>query len=387
MIHIEEKTECCGCRGCEYACRYGALKMRPDGMGFLYPEIDLEKCTGCNLCVRVCAFKGKSIEGEGKPLRAYALKHPDEREIERSQSGAAFPLLSDYILSLGGVVYGAAFGDGLYVIHKRGTDTETRDEFRGSKYVQSDMRNVYGMINDDLKKGRTVLFSGTPCQTAAIRRIFGKSGGDRLVLVDLVCHGVASPAIWRDYICYLERKHRATIVDAKFRDKKFGWHSHRESYAFSDGRTVYPRFLVYARMFMRPSCGGCKYSSLTRSSDITIGDFWGVERVFPDFETNNRGCSLMLCNTEKGLRLFENVRQHVLCRKVSDLKDVLQPNLKEGTRLPDGHAAFADYYGANGFRRTMTHFGYLGVRASVLHFLHRARRKMRSLGIINKQIQ
>lgn len=380
MIHLENKSECSGCSACEHVCRHGALKMHPDGMGFLYPDIDEDKCVGCNLCDMVCTFHNKSLSWGGKPLKAYALKHKDMLEVERSQSGGGFAALSDYVLSIGGTVYGAGYDDELYILHKRASNPEARDGFRGSKYVQSDMRRVYSQIREDLQTGKTVLFSGTPCQTAAVRRVFGESFGERLLLVDLICHGVASPGIWRDYVGYLESRHHDKIVDAKFRDKKFGWHSHRESYTFTSGKTIYPRFLVYIPMFMRPACGGCKYSTIRRCSDITIGDFWGVENVFPDFETENKGCSLVLCNTEKGVHLLEHIKPNVLHREVAEMKDVLQPNLISGTILPNGHDEFADYYGLHGFRKTMWRYGYLGPKSVARRLLRKIKGKLKSIG-------
>lgn len=379
MIHLENKSECCGCGACEYVCRHDALRMRPDGMGFLYPNIDMEKCVGCNLCEMVCTFHKESLFGGEKPLKAYALKHKDMREIERSQSGGGFVALSDYVLSIGGTVYGAGYDDTLYILHMRASDPGTRDGFRGSKYVQSDIRMIYSRIREDLQSGKTVLFTGTPCQTTAIKRVFGESGGERLLLVDLVCHGVASPGIWRDYVRYLEGKYHDKIVSAKFRDKKFGWHSHRESYTFASGETIYPRFLVYIPMFMRAACGGCKYSTMTRCSDITIGDFWGVERVFPDFEMENKGCSLVLCNTEKGLRLFDRIKPDVLYQEVKEMSDVLQPNLISGTILPKRHDEFAVCYGREGFRKTMWRYGYLGPKSVARRFLHRTKVKLNSI--------
>lgn len=353
--------------------------MKADPMGFLYPEIDKELCTGCGACERACTFRGKAVTNGTRPIAAYAVRHSDDREIDRSQSGGAFAALSDSVLSEGGVVYGAGYGEGLYVRHSRAVTASGRDKFRGSKYVQSDMGDIYSAIREDLRDGLTVLFTGTPCQTAAVREITGKLPSGKLILVDLICHGVASPQMWSDYLHYLERRHGGEIVSAKFRDKKFGWHSHRESFTFSDGRTLYPQFLVYAPMFMRPSCGGCKYSTLVRCGDITIGDYWGVEKVFPDFETENRGCSLMLCNTPTGLFLMEKVKPMVAWREVEDMADVLQPNLTEGTRLPERHGEFAQYYSEHGFRKAMAHFDYLGWRSRLRRFFRHLRRRIKNI--------
>ena len=376
MLKVADKQNCCGCGACEQVCGVGALKMKADGMGFMYPDIDLARCTDCGACERICKFKGEEIERASVPLKGYALKHKDRSEITRSQSGGAFAALSDHVLSEGGVVYGAGYGDGLYVRHTRAVTPEERDAFRGSKYVQSDMGTVYGMMRRDIKAGKKVLFTGTPCQNAAVRSLFGNECDERIILVDLVCHGVASPGIWKDYLAYLEKRHGGKVVDAKFRDKKFGWHAHRESYSFADGAVVYPRFLVYIPLFMRPSCGGCKYSCMNRVSDITIGDYWGVEERMPGFETENLGCSLALCNTEKGLRLFEDIKQSVEWREMESIRHALQPNLEKGTRLPANHAEFSRFYELHGFRKSMVRYGFMGWKVNVRRLLRRLKRRI-----------
>ena len=211
--------------------------MKPDALGFLYPEVDKDKCIDCGLCDKVCAFNDhydKSLNLD-KPL-AYAARHKDMSEIETSRSGAAFIAISDYILEQGGVVYGAGYTDHFRVIHKRATTKEERNEFKGSKYVQSDMNTVFRHVKKDLSDGLTVLFSGTPCQTSGLNSYIGKRLRENLFLVDIVCHGVPSPFMWRDYLAYLEKKQGAPIVWANFRDKqKFGWKGHHETFKFKGG--------------------------------------------------------------------------------------------------------------------------------------------------------
>lgn len=169
------KTDCCGCTACESVCPHGAIRMVPDTFGFLYPEVDDSLCVDCGLCEKVCAFHGdydRSLN-RVKPL-AYAAKHKNPEEIAVSQSGAAFVALSDFILSQGGVVYGAGYTGHFRVVHKKAETRAERDEFRGSKYVQSDMNTVFGQVREDLNNGSLVLFSGTPCQTAGLNSFVGK---------------------------------------------------------------------------------------------------------------------------------------------------------------------------------------------------------------------
>lgn len=237
MIKITNPVDCCGCTACASICNHNAIKMEPDTLGFLYPVVDISKCTDCGLCEKVCSFNDdydKSLN-LSEPI-AYGARHKDIDEVMRSRSGAAFAAISDYILENGGVVYGAGFAEHFRVVHKRAATKEERDEFRGSKYVQSDMNTVYRQVREDLKDGLTVLFTGTPCQTAGLNSFVGKKLRDNLYLIDIVCHGVPSPYIWRDYVSYLEEKQGDEIIWVNFRDKqRFGWTAHRESFIFKMG--------------------------------------------------------------------------------------------------------------------------------------------------------
>ena len=237
MIKINNPADCCGCTACASICAHDAITMKPDALGCLYPEVDKEKCVDCGLCEKVCAFNDNydTSLNLDKPL-AYGARHKDMNEVETSRSGAAFIAISDYILEQGGVVYGAGYTDHFRVVHKRATTKEERDEFKGSKYVQSDMTGVFRQVKQDLRDGLTVLFSGTPCQTSGLNSYVGKRLRENLFLVDIVCHGVPSPYMWRDYIAYLEKKQGSPIVWVNFRDKqKYGWAAHHETFKFKMG--------------------------------------------------------------------------------------------------------------------------------------------------------
>ena len=234
MIRITDKAKCCGCTACASICPHDAISMQPDALGFLYPVVDESKCTDCGLCEKVCAFHENYDKSQNLPEPlAYAARHKDMREVETSRSGAAFIALSDWVLRLGGVVYGAGYADHFRVVHKRATSKEERDEFKGSKYVQSDLNTVFRQVKKDLKDGLTVLFSGTPCQTSGLASYVGKRLRENLYLVDIVCHGVPGPYLWRDYLAYLEKKQGSRICWVNFRDKQeYGWAAHRETFKF-----------------------------------------------------------------------------------------------------------------------------------------------------------
>lgn len=230
--------DCCGCTACESICPRDAIEMKPDALGFLYPYVDHEKCIECGLCEKVCAFHENYDTSLNLPQpEVYGARHKKEEEVRTSRSGAAFIAISDYVLKQGGVVYGAGYGEHFRVVHKRAATPQQRDEFKGSKYVQSDLCGIFKQVKADLLAGLTVLFSGTPCQTSGLNSFVGKKLRKNLVLVDIVCHGVPGPAIWDSYLTYLEKKKGAEISHVEFRDKiKFGWAAHMESYIFRNKR-------------------------------------------------------------------------------------------------------------------------------------------------------
>lgn len=237
MINIKNPADCCGCTACASICAHNAITMKPDVMGFLYPKVDKNKCTDCGLCEKVCAFHENYDKSLNLPLPvAYAARHKDMKEVETSRSGATFIAISDYIIENGGIVYGAGYTDHFRVIHKRAVTKEERNEFKGSKYVQSDLNGVFRQVKEDLRNGKIVLFSGTPCQTAGLHSFVGNKLRENLFLVDIICHGVPSPFIWRDYLIYLENKYGSKICYVNFRDKgMFGWKAHKETFKFVKG--------------------------------------------------------------------------------------------------------------------------------------------------------
>ena len=396
MIDIKDKHECCGCTACSSVCPHKAITMKLDGLGFLYPEIDKTKCTNCGLCDKVCAFNDnydKSLN-ISEPI-AYAARHKDMTEMMKSRSGGAFAVLSDYILENDGVVYGAGYEGHFVVRHKRATTKEERDEFRGSKYVQSDLSGIFQQVKEDLKNGLTVLFSGTPCQTAGLNSFIGKTLRQKLYLVDIICHGVPGPYVWRDYLAYLEKKYKKEIIAVNFRDKeRFGWKNHYETISFN-GLDTPKSFDNYSYFFnscatYRLSCGVCHYTNMVRPSDITIADYWGSERTDADFNKDDKGCSLVICNTQKGIILFDNVqnRMNIIPAK---LENITQHNLQQPAVLPQCRLEFEHYYGENGFEKTMKKYGMLGIqkryingREILKHFIKKIVKNVLGEKAINK---
>lgn len=213
--------------------------MKPDVMGFLYPEVNMEKCVDCRLCEKVCAFNDNYDISLNLPTpEVYGARHKDMAQVATSRSGATFIAISDYVLEQGGVVYGAGYGEHFRVMHKRAVDKKERDEFKGSKYVQSDLSGIFRSVKKDLQDGLTVLFSGTPCQTAGLNSYIGKKLRENLILVDIVCHGVPGPKVWDEYLRFLEKREHRDLVKVNFRDKdSFGWTAHRETFEYQPTKT------------------------------------------------------------------------------------------------------------------------------------------------------
>lgn len=358
----KHKDDCCGCTLCSTVCPKQAITMKPDVMGFLYPDIEDSKCIDCGKCVRFCNFKEdyKTPFALDKPI-AYGGRHKSLDEVAKSQSGAAFVVLSDYILSQGGVVYGVGYKDFFRAAHKRAATIEERDEFRGSKYVQSDMSGIYEQVKADLQEGRKVMFTGTPCQVAAVASYIGdKELRANLFLMDIVCHGVPGPFMWRDYLHFLESKENQKLTSVNFRDKKYkGWHAHVESFTFEHTYTY--TYLFYSHINLRYSCGQCPYTNFRRVSDVTVSDFWGVEKSkAARLGADNKGCSLFLVNTEKGKLWFDSVKPSLDFIAV-DLDECIQPQLLHPAKLHKKRNKFEEDFTKYGFAYVRRKYGNVGI--------------------------
>ncbi len=344
-IVVNKDTKCCGCSACVDTCPEKAIKLEIDEKGFWYPNVDENKCLLCGKCIDACTFHYKqSDEKRVAPSSVYAVKHKDENVRLLSRSGGIFTAITDIVLEQEGYVYGAAFTDGFQVKHKKATTKEERNEFRTSKYVQSDMTGVYDQIKCDLRTGHLVMFSGTPCQVAAVRNAMQNENCSKLFLIDIVCHGVPSPAVWRDYLNCRQAEYDGKITAVEFRDKQFGWKAHRETFSIkglkydSDDYTS----LFYSHNTLRPSCFECSYKSINRVGDITIADFWGIDKAVPGFN-DDKGVSLVMVNTEKGEKLFEESKKDIIWEP-SYLNDAMQNNMKFSYPRPDGYFEFWDNY-------------------------------------------
>jgi coenzyme F420-reducing hydrogenase beta subunit len=304
------KEDCCGCEACVQICPVNAIRLGKDNEGFLYPRIDKERCLNCGLCEKLCPVLNPG--NERKPLYVYAAKNKNEEIRYKSSSGGIFTMVAEHIIRSGGVVFGARFNAAWEVIHDYTDTCEGLEAFRGSKYVQSNVGNTYKQAKLFLDAGRKVLFSGTPCQIAGLKT-FLKQEYDNLLTIDVVCHGVPSAEVWEMYLN--EMKDNQNIINVNFRNKAEGW----KNYVLSIDRKNDEQQLMAVRentfmngflqnLYLRPSCYACPLKPLKSVSDITIGDYWGVQNILPEFD-DNKGVSLVMINTLKGKTIYDKLEK------------------------------------------------------------------------------
>lgn len=341
MINLQDRKDCCGCHACSNVCPKQCIKMQTDEQGFLYPLVDTELCVDCGLCEKVCPVINQSEDK--KPIKVFAAKNKNEEVRRKSSSGGVFTLLAEYVLDNGGVVFGAKFDDDWNVVHAWTDTKEGIADFRVSKYVQSTIGNTYREAKDFLTQGRKVLFSGTPCQIAGLKKYL-RTNYENLITMDIICHGVPSPKVWQDYLTALRASFRTqcgvgknsvssslnelpVITGISFRDKTNGWkkfgfevcykaaseaakNTVSKSANDNDNTFLQPfpdnvfmkGFL--ANLYLRPSCYACAARSGKSGADISVGDYWGIHGYHPEFD-DDKGIGLILINTPKGKELFE----------------------------------------------------------------------------------
>lgn len=328
MLQVTDKSKCCGCGACAAACPKQCIAMEPDEEGFMYPQVDRGNCVNCGLCETVCPVdhreKIKNIP------TAYAAWNTDEQIRMESSSGGMFTLFAEAMINSGGVVFGARFDEQFRVVHDYTETVKGLRAFRGSKYLQSQVGDAYHIVKQFLIQGKIVLFSGTPCQIAGLRSFLGREY-EKLICMDIVCHGVPSPLIWEKYLAHREKQVTSQVQRVTFRDKKNGWRNYQVLIGFKSGDTYFCPCAddEYMKVFLRdiclrPSCYDCAFKSLHRESDITLADFWGVEALYPEM-FDDKGTSLLILNSERGKQLFEQVKD-AACFREADLEQALRYN-------------------------------------------------------------
>lgn len=318
MLEIENKDKCCGCHSCYNICPQKAITMEEDEKGFKYPVINAEKCVNCGLCKKVCPIiNSKKIENKYK---AYACYNKDENIRKESSSGGIFSLIASEILKKGGVVFGAAFNNEFMVEHIYVETEKELYKLRGSKYLQSTIGDAYKKAKEFLENDRYVLFTGTPCQIEGLLAFLGKKY-DKLFTQDIICHGVPSPKVWKQYLKYRNKKDKENPINISFRNKDNGWKSYNlkidyknKNYKNNQINNKYMQAFL-RNVCLRDSCYECAFKKINRLSDITLADFWGVEKVVSELD-DNKGTSLAIINNSKGEELFESIKENIIKEEV-----------------------------------------------------------------------
>lgn len=323
----KDKEACCGCSACVGICPVKCIRMTADEEGFFYPVIDSERCIHCGACEAVCPVeKNRNLDASSDTsavFTAYTAYSKTEECRLCSSSGGIFSLLAQKILSSGGIVYGAAMSEDCKSVRHISVASE-KDlwALQGSKYVQSDLENIFLDVKKQLIAGKIVLFSGTPCQIEGLKSFLQKDY-ERLICVDMICHGVPSPMVWERYLCALEKKYNSRAVRVSFREKRFGWRMYSLSVVFENNRK-YRKILkedLYGQAFLqnlilRPSCHACAFKKLNRMSDITLADSWKNPSNIKD---DDRGLSLTLVHTDKGRLLLDSIKDGMALDKIDSV--------------------------------------------------------------------
>lgn len=308
MITIDKKSDCSGCEACASACPVGCITFEADGEGFLYPIVDVSRCIGCGACNDVCPVE--SPRHPIAPRATFGVVNPNRAVRRLSSSGGLFYLLAEGVIERGGVVFGAAFDEAGMVVHRGVESREGLDALRGSKYSQSHIGSAYAEALQALADGRELLFSGTPCQVSGFLHLVPQEYRDRVLAVDIVCHGVPSPAVWRARLNEITGGGKPLKIN--FRDKRSGWAKYglaveyrrsdgvaTESYTPKDKESFYRGFVE--DLYCRPSCAECPSKSFSSGADLTLGDLWGYEKQHPE-----DGVGEVFVGSERGAKALES---------------------------------------------------------------------------------
>ena len=317
----KNKKDCNGCGACALRCPKNAITMKEDDEGFLYPYIDESKCIHCGICKKICSNVILNNESED----TYIAINKNKDVLLKSSSGGIFTILAEYTINKGGIVYGVTYDKNFEVVHDHINKLEDIKKFRYSKYVRSNLKNSFIEIEKFLKNGQYVLFTGTPCQCAGLRSYLRKKY-DNLITCEIICHSNASPKIFKMFINNVETQYKKKIKNIIFRYKKYGWHGSNTYVIFDSNEEIEISCFTDAflsNLICRPSCSSCIFCTSKRYSDFTIGDFWGIDKTYPSIVDDNTGISLLNVNSDKGRRIFNEVKDKMFTKKVDTNKAFL----------------------------------------------------------------
>lgn len=353
MIQLASKNECMGCMACYNACPFDAIEIMEDQQGFKIPSINQNKCKECHNCERVCPPLNQ-YDGRVMPQRTFVSWNIVDSERVRSNSGGVAAKLAEYAIKNGYVVVGAIIDQDLVVRHRICETTEELDKLKMSKYVQSEVADIYKIIKQKLKESKKVMFFGTPCQVDAVKRVVETKCQNLLITVDLICHGVPSPKYLREHLCSFDQN-LLNIATYAFRDNnKYSFQVYLKN---GEKKAVeYPKdnylYAFMKNVLDRESCHACKYSSTYRAADITLGDFWGIKALKTEGVTleKEKGVSAVLINTDKGYQVFKAVSDELFVEE-RQLEEVVKynPFLREIEESNEDRFLFRERYSSVGF--------------------------------------
>lgn len=352
--------KCTGCMACKNICPVGAISSKINSKGFEYPVIDKNVCIKCGICDKICpitASKKNEAKNGDTPIKVYAAKNKVESVREKSSSGGVFYEISELILDkMNGYVCGAVYDENFEVKHSMTSEKEVRNNMQGSKYVQSKMGYLYKKIEEKLKDNKTVLFTGTPCEVEGVYNYLNTKNISitNLYTCDIICHGVPSPGIYKEYLKRLEEKFSSRIKSVNFRYKENNY-TQNIKIEFENGKEYISNYFKGDELYnlflndyiLRDSCYRCNYASTKRVADITIGDFWGIEKTIKNFD-DKKGVSLVLLNTEKGKTIFDKVSDKFNLIE-SSIEDCMQNNLKKPCDIPQKYDELWKTYKEKGY--------------------------------------
>lgn len=322
MIELKRKEDCCGCNACGDICPKDAITFKTDNEGFWYPEVDLCKCIDCHLCEKVCPIlsKANNIVRYDVP-KVFAAYSKDEIIRLDSTSGGIHSMLSNAIYARGGCVGGAVYNSDHTVSHIVSPDKLLLPKIRSSKYLQSSLEGQYKEIKTLLKEGKDVFYCGAPCQIQALYKFLNKEY-ENLTTCDFICRGVNSPKVFLSYMEMLKKKYGQKVTEIKFKNKKWGWHNFSMRVNFENGEEYckdrnndyfFIGYLKYGN-FCRPSCYDCKFKGFPQKADITLADFWGIEKLDKSMD-QDKGTSLVMINSYKGMALFDSIKENIIWKE------------------------------------------------------------------------
>lgn len=349
FLETENKFTCYGCEACKFICPQNAIKMVEDEEGFSYPVINEELCNQCGNCKEVCIYKKENLQVNEKDYpKVFASYNKDIDVRKQSTSGGIFTPLYNYIISEGGAVIGVKYDKNMVPIYDIAYTAKDCEAFRGSKYVEAEKNDILIRTKIELDKNIPVLFSGTPCQIAALKSFLNKQYYN-LFCIEIICHGTPSLKIFKDYVAYLENDMNSKMTNLKFRDKQIGWHKAYMQIEFKNGNIINEEAKVnnYNRAFLndfiqRPSCYNCEFTRKGGVADITIGDFWGIENTYKEMD-DNLGISIIKINTPVGNKLFNQIKSN-LELKESTYDIAFEKNHIAPIELKEKRCAFFEEY-------------------------------------------